>query len=109
MALSKFKAPALPYPDKEYSPRTMLELVRAIQLYFSQLDSSTPNYASTYTADRYYLGSTSGPFWTSGDGDPENVLTAPAGSIYSRTDGNGTKTLYVKTTVSGNTGWKHLS
>jgi hypothetical protein len=31
--------------------------------------------------------------------------TAPMGSLYSRTDGSTSTTLYVKTSGSGNTGW----
>lgn len=43
--------------------------------------------------------------WISGVGSPENVLLAPVGSIYSRTDGGAGTTLYVKETGTGNTGW----
>lgn len=43
--------------------------------------------------------------WTSGTGSPETVLTAPVGSLYTRTDGGASTTLYVKETGSGNTGW----
>lgn len=45
------------------------------------------------------------PIWTSGSGSPESVLTAPVGSLYTRTDGGASTTLYVKETGSGNTGW----
>jgi len=41
----------------------------------------------------------------SGSGTPENVVTAPVGSIYTRTDGGSGTTLYVKETGTGNTGW----
>ena len=43
--------------------------------------------------------------WTSGTGSPEGVLTAPAGSLYTRTDGGSGTTLYVKESGAGNTGW----
>ena len=48
-----------------------------------------------------------GPTWTSGTGSPEGVVTAPRGSLYSRTDGGTSTTLYVKETgtASSNTGW----
>ena len=40
-----------------------------------------------------------------GSGNPEGVVTAPVGSIFLRTDGGQTTTLYVKTSGTGNTGW----
>lgn len=43
--------------------------------------------------------------WTSGSGSPEGVVTAPVGSLYSRSDGGVLTSLYVKTSGSGNTGW----
>ena len=43
--------------------------------------------------------------WTSGAGSPESVVTAPVGSLYSRSDGGLLTSLYVKESGSGNTGW----
>lgn len=43
--------------------------------------------------------------WVSGAGTPEGAVTAPVGSLYSRTDGGAGTTLYVKESGSGNTGW----
>lgn len=43
--------------------------------------------------------------WTSGTGSPESVKTAPVGSLYTRTDGGASTTLYVKESGAGNTGW----
>jgi hypothetical protein len=43
--------------------------------------------------------------WTSGAGSPETVVTAPVGSLFTRTDGGAGTTLYVKESGSGNTGW----
>jgi hypothetical protein len=40
-----------------------------------------------------------------GLGSPENALSAPVGSIYTRRDGGAGTTLYVKESGSGNTGW----
>lgn len=48
---------------------------------------------------------TSGPTWTSGTGTPEASVTAPVGSLYTRTDGGASTTLYVKESGAGNTGW----
>jgi hypothetical protein len=42
-----------------------------------------------------------GPTISSGAGDPEGSVTAPAGSIYLRTTG----VVYSKASGSGNTGW----
>ena len=41
----------------------------------------------------------------SGAGSPEGVVTAGVGTIYLRTDGGVSTTLYVKTSGAGNTGW----
>lgn len=106
MALIKSRAPALPQPGQVYNQRTFSELVRVIQLYFTQLDSKTANYASSYLADKFYLNSMdNGPFWSGGAGSPEGAVTAPIGSIYSRTDGGASTTMYVKESGTGNTGW----
>ena len=43
--------------------------------------------------------------WTSGAGTPEGVVTAPVGSLFSRTDGGAGTSLYVKETGVGATGW----
>ena len=40
-----------------------------------------------------------------GAGTPEGSVTAPVGSIYLRTDGGASTTLYVKESGAGNTGW----
>lgn len=48
----------------------------------------------------------SGPTWTSGSGSPEGAVTAVVGSMYSRTDGGASTTLYVKESGTGNTGWR---
>lgn len=43
--------------------------------------------------------------WTSGSGTPEGAVTAPVGSLYTRTNGGAGTTLYVKESGTGNTGW----
>lgn len=43
--------------------------------------------------------------WTAGAGTPEGVVTAPVGSLFTRTDGGASTTLYVKQSGTGNTGW----
>lgn len=43
--------------------------------------------------------------WTSGVGTPEGAVTAPVGSLFTRTDGGTNTTFYVKESGTGNTGW----
>ncbi|HYB97513.1 MAG TPA: hypothetical protein VEC57_00070 [Candidatus Limnocylindrales bacterium] len=40
-----------------------------------------------------------------GTGTPEGAVTAPVGSLFLRTDGGASTTLYVKESGAGNTGW----
>ena len=56
MALEKFRAPALPIPTNSYDPQQQLDLIRALRIYFNQLDSLTPNQAQSYRADDFYGG-----------------------------------------------------
>ena len=44
-------------------------------------------------------------FIRTGTGAPEGSVSASVGSLYLRTDGGATTTLYVKTSGTGNTGW----
>jgi hypothetical protein len=53
MALTRFKAAPLPNAPSEYDAQYMRQVIRVIETYFSQLDSNTPNYAQTYTADTF--------------------------------------------------------
>lgn len=43
--------------------------------------------------------------WQVGAGTPEGAVTAPIGSLFTRTDGGASTTLYVKESGAGNTGW----
>lgn len=52
-----------------------------------------------------YHTTETGVFWSSGTGSPESAVTAPVGSIYTRTDGGASTTLYIKESGTGNTGW----
>jgi hypothetical protein len=53
MALTKFKASPLPNAPSEYDAQYIRQLIRVLETYFSQLDSNTPNYAQSYTADTF--------------------------------------------------------
>ena len=58
-------------------------------------------------ADQIRFGTSglTGPGLMFGSGSPENVKTAPVGSLYGRTDGGAGTSLYVKESGTGNTGW----
>jgi hypothetical protein len=68
---------------------------------FAELEASY--FGARSTGGFYFL--TSSVQWTSGSGSPEGVVTAPVGSIYSRTNGGAATSFYVKESGSGNTGW----
>lgn len=65
--------------------------------------SASIRWSETFT--RTIRPGTGGPIWTSGSGTPEGVVTAPVGSMFTRTDGGAGTTLYVKESGAGNTGW----
>lgn len=56
MAMTKFRAPALPLPGQKYDQTQMYQLLRALQLYFNQLDSLTPIEVESIRADSFYGG-----------------------------------------------------
>ena len=66
----------------------------------------------TVTNGNYIVGTAgkglqfpSGLIWRTGTGTPESAVTAPVGSLFTRTDGGSNTTLYVKESGAGNTGW----
>lgn len=61
---------------------------------------------SEVRAAELYVGA--GLSITSGTATPEGAVSAPAGSIYLRTDGDGDTTAYLKVSGSGNTGWQAI-
>ena len=60
MALTRFRASPLPNPPPQYDPQYLRQVIRVLEAYFSQLDSNTPNYAQSYTADEFVGGSFGG-------------------------------------------------
>ena len=54
MAMDKFRAAPLPNPPADWDPQYMRQVIRVLEVYFSQLDSNAPNHAQTYTADYFY-------------------------------------------------------
>jgi hypothetical protein len=55
-------------------------------------------------SEKVYIGA-GATFITSGAGTPEGAVTAPIGSLFTRSDGGASTTLYVKESGTGNTGW----
>jgi hypothetical protein len=53
MALTRFRAAPLPNPPAQYDSQYLRQVIRVLETYFSQLDSNTPNYAQSYTADTF--------------------------------------------------------
>ncbi len=58
MALTRFRAAPLPQPPAEYDPQHIRQFIRVLENYFSQLDSKTPNFAESYTADSFQVNTT---------------------------------------------------
>ena len=62
MALDKFRAPPLPNPPAQYDAQYFRQVIRVIENYFSQLDSSAANNANQYTAVKFIGGTFNGAF-----------------------------------------------
>jgi hypothetical protein len=77
MAMQFFRSSPLPMPPADYNPQYIKELVRALELYFSQMDSNTPNYADSYTATAFYGMPVAANVTTA----QRTALTVQAGSV----------------------------
>lgn len=77
MAMQKFRAAPLPNAPAAYDQQYIRQLIRVLETYFSQLDSNTPNYAQSYTADHFYGG------YLHGDG---TGIYVPYNQFYSLVD-----------------------
>lgn len=78
------------------------------QVYIGGEDVSSGGTGAQRRVLRFGYGTTSGADVIGiyyGTGSPESVVTANVGSLYLRTDGSTSTTLYVKTSGTGNTGW----
>jgi len=51
------------------------------------------------------VGASGNPFISAGSATPESAVTAPIGSIFIRTDGGASTSVYFKESGTGNTGW----
>jgi len=88
MALDKFNAPPLPNAPKEYDPQYIRQVLRVLEIYFSQLDSNTPNHAQKYTADTFVGGTFTGSNITATGTVATTNLSAINASIgYERANG----------------------
>jgi len=82
-------------PPRLFSVRAFASIPQSVRewtQFFLGKDVSRP--AATFLEGLY-----------TGTGSPEGVVVATPGSLYSRTDGSATTTLYVKTSGTGSTGW----
>lgn len=69
-------------------------------------ESATQNLTNkTLSSPAIEGGGTDDPTISAGSGTPEGSVTAEIGSLYLRTDGGASTSLYVKESGSGNTGW----
>lgn len=64
MAMKLFRAPALPAPPANYSQEQFRQLVRALELYFSQMDSQTPLSAEYFEGHGEYITNPNGLFYS---------------------------------------------
>lgn len=60
MAMEKFRAPSLPNPVQNIDEQYVRQVLRVLEIYFSQLDSKTPRFAESYRADNFFGGVHSG-------------------------------------------------
>ena len=111
MALERFKAAPLPNPPAQYDPQYVRQLIRVIELYFSQLDSFTPNQAQSYRADNFYGGTFTGTNITADNLTATNLDAinghidlfdaARSNTIYTDTDAFSTRTALIATATVG--------
>jgi hypothetical protein len=75
----------------------------AVSLIQYQKDKvTTANFNTVTATNGYRLGAV---IWTTGSGSPEGVVSAPIGSLYSRTNGGPGSSLFVKESGVGSFGW----
>lgn len=79
-------------------------LVKANGIQVADISSSQTLTNKTLTAPKISGGSGTATI-SAGTGTPEGVVTAEVGSLFMRTDGGVSTTLYVKESGIGNTGW----
>lgn len=102
------KPQVFPLAPEQYSKDYINGLLRILTQYLNQEDAAKANlaglYSQAFAVSQLNVGSV-GITWSSGVGTPEAVVTAPVGSLFTRSDGGAGTTLYVKQSGTGNTGW----
>lgn len=84
MAMEKFRFGNLPLPPTNYSPESLRQAYRILEIYFNQLDSLTPNQAESYRANNFYGGDFAGEDITS-DTVTTDLLNATQAYIFALT------------------------
>lgn len=100
MALDKTPAPNLPLAPPTYAANYVDQLNNVLRLFFNRFlatFNTTLDTVDTIDARTTLI--------SSGTGSPESVVTGAVGSLYLRTDGGASTTLYIKESGTGNTGW----
>ena len=69
MGMTHFRAPPMPVPSAEYSQPYSTQLIRVLGIYFSQLDSNTPVYSSSFTGGTFEGTTYTGDQFTGGNFD----------------------------------------
>lgn len=87
MAMLKFRAPPLPIAGPEYKQDYFAQLIRALGLYFTQIDSQTPVQWQQVIADEF----TGGVFYGDGQGITLPHIAASDTSSQYTTDDTATK------------------
>lgn len=100
MAMIKFRAPPLPIAGTNYNQDYFAQLIRALGLYFNQLDSKTPSQWDEVVADDF----TGGLFSGSGYG-LELPHVAASDNTEQYATGNDTPTIVQFNTLDSLNGW----
>ena len=101
MAMLKFRAPPLPIAGPEYKQDYFAQLIRALGLYFNQLDSTTPSQWDQVIATNF----TGGLFSGEGYGI-QFPHVAASDSTEQYATGNDTPTLVNWSTLTSQSGWE---
>lgn len=94
------KIALLTSPDGSASPveRVVIDNAGVVTISSENLSFNTAGKGLLFTGNGSVI-------WRCGAGTPEGAVTAPVGSLFTRTDGGANTTLYVKESGAGNTGW----
>jgi hypothetical protein len=103
MARDNLPVPSQRKFNRDYTPRELTQTIDQILSYLEKHRKAGPIRTSTIYSVVHNV--TDNVSWSSGEGTPEGALEAPIGSLYTRTDGGASTTLYVKESGTGNTGW----